>query len=140
MKTAITEIAMVGEGVKTYLKDVLAAQGIRVNSVTFVAGPGTVTMHGSERVDVTEGIMSFDDTQYQVGFNKEADGNLTVVYDSWVLGGGLQARIDGTGTKGSAANLKVCTSLAKTKRAAALARRKMSLSFHEGRARAFVHA
>ena len=112
-----------------------------MGTVTDVADGKTVTVHGAdEQAKVNSGVITFGDTTYSIGLDTNPEGVVSVVYDSWVMGGGMRERIDGRGEHNGVANLKTCTSLAKAARASQAAKRKIVVSFAEGRARAFVHA
>jgi hypothetical protein len=98
-------------GIARYFRKALVAQELVKGdtSVTFQKGPGRVKMHGSEKAEANFGVISFSDTEYQVGIN-EREGNFSFVYDSWVSTptGSLTSRVDGQGARNSGTNLVHC--------------------------------
>lgn len=163
IKTQLRDAKAVGEAAQNYLGELLKAQeGTRSEiGVTFDAAASRVKMHGSERSEVNGGVISFSDSEYQVGLNTDKDGNLTLVYDSWVAGGLMSRRMSGTGaierptTNDSAAhrayseavraanpagNLQDCLNLHKVKTQCKKIGRQVRHRIHEKRLQAFVVA
>jgi len=127
-------------GIESFLKKALEAQGLVKGDcvVSLTRGAGSVKMHGSESAEANFGIVSFSDTEYQIGIN-ETNGEVSFVYDSWVSSGSLQKRVDGQGERGKATNLVQCEMLRKAQKYAHQQGRAFGLEFmKEGGARAFV--
>lgn len=128
-------------GIKKYFKETLVAQGLAKENcvVSLTEGGGVVRMHGAEKANANYGVVSFSDTEYQIGINRAENGDVSFVYDSWVGGGQLRKRVDGAGAANKAANLVQCELLERARKHAALKGRAFGVEFlKEGGARAFV--
>ena len=145
VKTSLRDSKSIGEGAAAFMAELIKDREGKDVKVSFKAGEAMVRMHhaSDERAKVNGGVLAFSDIPYDVGFNQETDGTVSVVYDSYVHSGLLSRRINDPKLKSKECGaLKQCQglhNLRKTMASSSLgSRRSISHRVKNGNFQAFI--